>query len=192
MSPGRASSAARVDEGAPSRRSPGPVRLRAAEAEPGRFARLGGVVRSGNLLGRVGTLTAIALFVAVFGVVVFQAFLVQGQARLDHLNGQIASEQQTSRQLQLKLAQLESPSRIVNAARALGMIDAGDVVYLQPSASDDAAARYSAPPTTTAPATASPATHSTTATTVPVTSTTTVTTTPVHGTTGTSAGATRP
>ena len=102
------------------------------------------VLRSGNLLGRVGTLTAIALFVAVFGVVVFQAFLVQGQARLDHLNGQIDTERQTSQQLELQLAQLDSPARIVTVARALGMIDAGDVVYLQPAASDDGAARYTA------------------------------------------------
>jgi hypothetical protein len=100
---------------------------------------------------------------------------VQGQARLDHLNGQIATERQTSRQLELQLAQLDSPSRIVTAARALGMIDAGDVVYLQPAASDDAASRYTGPAT-------SVTTPTTTATTVPVT-TTTVATTPTTGST---------
>jgi hypothetical protein len=147
MSPGRASAAARVDEVAAPSAAPAP-RLRSADAQPGRLARTAAALRSGNLIGRIGTLTAVALFVAVFGVVVFQAFLVQGQARLDHLNGQIATERESSKQLQLQLAQLDSPSRIVTAARALGMIDAGDIVYLQPAASDDAASRYTAPPTT--------------------------------------------
>ncbi len=183
MSPGRATAAARVDEVTPPRRAPGPARLRPAESQPGRLARTSAALRSGNLLGRVGTLTAVALFVAVFGVVVFQAFLVQGQARLDHLNGQIATERQTSRQLQLRLAQLDSPARIVTAARALGMIDAGDVVYLQPAASDEVAARYTAPATTVT-------TPTTTATTVPVT--TTVTTPTTTGSTVTSVKATRP
>ena len=132
----------------PPHRAAAPARLRPAESPPGRLARIATVLRSGNLIGRIGTLTAVALFVAVFGVVVFQAFLVQGQARLDHLNGQIATERQTSKQLQLQLAQLDSPSRIVTAAALLGMIDAGDIVYLQPAASDDAAARYTPPPTT--------------------------------------------
>jgi hypothetical protein len=185
MSPGRASAAAQVDEVVSPRRAPGPARLRSAESQPGRLARVIAVLRSGNMIGRVGTLTAIALFVAVFGVVVFQAFLVQGQARLDHLNGQIATERQTSRQLQLQLAQLDSPARIVTAARALGMIEAGDVVYLQPAASDDAAARYTAPATTgTTPVT--------TATTIPATTTTVSTPTTTGSTTATSVKATRP
>jgi len=183
MSPGRAAAAARADELAPARRPSGPTRLRTAEAPPARLARVGAVLRSGNLIGRVGTLTAIALFVAVFGVVIFQALLVQGQARLDHLDAQIAHEQQASKQLELRLAQLDSPARIVTSARALGMIDAGDVVYLQPAATDDAQARW---------------TPSATATTIPSTTTTTpstTTTTPSRASTATTtapARATRP
>ena len=186
MSPARA--AARVDEVAPRKRPSRPA-LRPADAPAGRLAGLATVLRSGNLLGRVGTLTAIALFVAVFGVVVFQALLVQGQARLDHLNAQIATQRQTSQQLELQLAQLDSPARIVNAARALGMIDAGDVVYLQPSPSDDAAARWtpSATPPTTA-TTVPAATPPTTATTVPATAPpTTATTVPATAPTATTA-----
>jgi hypothetical protein len=179
MSPARAEAAARADELAPARRPSAPARLRPAAAPPDRLARVGAVLRSGNLIGRVGTLTAIALFVAVFGVVVFQALLVQGQARLDHLNAQITNEQQTSKQLELRLAQLDSPSRIVTSARALGMIDAGDVVYLQPAATDDARASW----TTSATTTTVPVTTTTipsTTTTAPPTSTTaaTATTTP--------------
>jgi cell division protein FtsL len=145
---------------------------------------MGAVLRQGNLIGRVGTLTAIALFVAVFGVVVFQALLVQGQARLDHLDAQIANEQQTSKQLELRIAQLDSPARIVTSARALGMIDAGDVVYLQPAPTDDAQARW-VPTATTTPTTITPTT-----TTPTTTATTTATTTP--GTTPTTTPSTTP
>ena len=210
MTPARAQAAARADEVAPSRRTAGPARLRgtdgrpqlrSAEVVPGRLARVGAVLQSGNLLGRVGTLTALALFVSVFGVVVFQALLVQGQARLDHLNAQIATQQQTSKQLELRLAQLDSPARIVTAARALGMIDAGDVVYLQPAASDDAAARWTptptTAPTTTTPTTSAPTTTLASPTTTVATTPTTVGRAAVGGTgtgntTATSVKATRP
>jgi hypothetical protein len=104
--------------------------------------------------------------VAVFGVVVFQALLVQGQARLDHLNSQITQQRQESNQLRFQLAQLEAPDRIATRAAQLGMIDPGNVVYLAPSPDDDAKAALTpsaaATATTSAPA-ARPATPSTTA-----------------------------
>ena len=183
MSPARAEAAARAEELAPAGRQTGAGRLRAAEAPPARLARMGEVLRSGNLLGRVGTLTAIALFVAVFGIVVFQALLVQGQARLDHLDAQIANEQQTSKQLELRIAQLDSPARIVTSARALGMIDAGDVVYLQPAGTDDARARWTPSATTSTTIGVTTTTAPSTTTTTPSTTTTaskatTATTTP--------------
>ncbi len=158
MSPARAEAVARADLASATRRAeraPETARrtLRSADEPRGRWAGLATSVRSGNVLGRIGTLTAVALFVAVFGVVVFQALLVQGQARLDHLNNQIAQQQAESKQLRLKVAQLDSPERIVNRAAQLGMIDPGDVVYLAPSTDDDARAALT-PPTTATPTTA--------------------------------------
>jgi cell division protein FtsL len=153
---GRADAAALVEEAAPTGsnlRTAEPTRpkLRTAEPRRGRLAGVATTLRSGNLLGRIGTLTALALFMAVFGIVVFQALLVQGQARLDHLNGQIAVQQQDAKQLKSQLATLDAPERIVAAARAHGMVDAGDIVYLVPSAHDDQAAQVAPTTTTTVP-----------------------------------------
>ena len=111
-----------------------------------------------------------ALFLGVFGVVVFQALLVQGQAHLDHLNAQIATQQQESKQLHLQVAQLDSPERIVTYARNnLHMVDPAGVVYLQQAPGDDAAAATTpaapaaAPTTVTTAAPAHAATQPTTA-----------------------------
>ncbi len=163
--------------------------LRTADAPTSRWGRLTGPLRQGNLLGRILTLTIGALFLGVFGVVVFQALLVQGQARLDHVNAQIAAQQEQSKQLHLQVAQLESPERIVTYARNnLHMVDPGDVVYLQQGPGDDAKAATAttvapapapaptapATPTTAAKATAppSPAKTASTAKTAPTTPTT--------------------
>jgi cell division protein FtsL len=152
MSPGRAAgAAARADEAAPKVAADARPKLRSADPPRSRLAGVATTLRSGNLLGRIGTLTAVALFVAVFGIVVFQALLVQGQARLDHLNSQIAIQQQDAKQLKSQLATLDAPGRIVAAAQAHGMVDAGDVVYLAPSPRDDAAARLSTSTSTTTP-----------------------------------------
>jgi cell division protein FtsL len=154
--------------------------LRSARLPDTRRRRLVHTLSQGNLLGRIGTLTVGALFVGIFGVVVFQALLVQGQARLDHLNGQIATQQQQSKQLHLQVAQLDAPERIVTQARNdLHMVDPGDVVYLQQTPGDDARAATtpapSAAPTTTPPP--AKTTPTTTARTTP-TPTTTARTTP--------------
>jgi cell division protein FtsL len=127
--------------------------LRSTEAPATRRSRLIATLSQPNLLGRIGTLAVGALFLSIFGVVVFQALLVQGQARLDHLNGQIATQQQDQQQLQAQVAQLESPSRIVTYARNnLHMVDPGNVVYLQQTAADGTTSAL-APTTTTLAAT---------------------------------------
>ncbi|MGZ4694954.1 MAG: septum formation initiator family protein, partial [Acidimicrobiales bacterium] len=146
MSPAQAAAAARPSTrssgaSAPAR-APGPRRpkivpVREVEAPTGRVARLVGSLNLGNQLGRIGTLTAVALFVSVFGVVIFQTLIVQGQARLDNLNARAASEQERSRELHQQVADLEAPARIVEAARnRLGMVPPGSVVYLSPSTDD--------------------------------------------------------
>ncbi len=112
--------------------------------------------------GVVATLLVILLFVCVFGVVVFQVFLVQTQSHLDQLDRDIATQEDRAKDLRLQTTDLEAPDRIVKDAQdRLGMIPPGDVVYLQPNATDDGRAAFdpakeappAAAPTTTVPAT---------------------------------------
>lgn len=197
MSPARAQSAARVDPNAipdPSPRRPRVAPVREAAPTPGRLAALGATLRSGNALGRVGTLTAIALFACIFGVVVFQTLLVQGQARLDALDKRGAQEELRSRELHRELADLRAPGRIVGVARdKLGMVAPAAVGYLVPGADDDAKAAWVAPPAaatppaTTPASTAKKATTPTTTATKPTAKTTPTTTAPAKKTTPTTA-----
>ncbi len=166
---------------APGPRRPKVVPVREVEQPKGRVAHVVDSLHVGNQLGRIGTLAAAALFLSVFGVVIFQTLLVQGQARLDNLNAQAAAQQERSRDLHQQVADLEAPARIVDAAtNRLGMVAPGSVGYLSPSADDATRSTYVAPPETTPPppskkkstttATTTPATtkkKSTTTTTVP-------------------------
>lgn len=112
-----------------------------------------------SMLTRLGTVMLFALFVSVLGVVVFQTLRVQNQAKLDDINKRIATEQDATKELRLKLADAQAPDRIANAARTrLGMIPPNDIAYLQPKADDDAKGAWDpvkdpvpAPPTTVAP-----------------------------------------
>lgn len=73
----------------------------------------------------LGLLSALACHVA----------LAQGQFRLERLRAQVAEEQATYDRLRLEVAELESPERIVAAARErLGMTSPRSVTYLAPSA----------------------------------------------------------
>jgi cell division protein FtsL len=168
-------------------RRPRLVAVRAVEPPKGPLDRLVAPLHLGSQLGRIGTLVAVALFVSVFGVVIFQTLIVQGQARLDNLNAKTAAEQERSRDLHQQVADLEAPSRIVAAARdRLGMVPSGPVGYLSPRPDDGDRSAYVAPPTTTssssrsstssATSSATPSTKKPTSTTKKPTSTTTPTT----------------
>jgi cell division protein FtsL len=161
MSPARAEATARSTAPAPAKRAPRPRPTPVPEVDSPRrgLRRISGVVtslREGNQLGRIATLAAVALFASVFGVVVFQTLIVQGQARLDTIAARTTVEDQKAKDLRQQAADLESPTRIVEAAKALGMIIPGGVAYLQPAADDDAKATYVAPPVTSAPPTTTP------------------------------------
>jgi len=167
MSPATARAAARREAPEPAKRAPRvrPAPVREPDAPRRGLRRVTHVLatmRDGNQLGRIGTLTAIALFGSVFGVVVFQTLIVQGQARLDSLATRAAAADIRSKDLRHQVAQLESPDRIVAAARdRLAMVSPTDVAYLTPTADDDAKAAYVAPPPTAAPAPAAPKSSST-------------------------------
>jgi len=192
MSPARAEAAARAGTTAPAPRRGKVAPVREAPARSGRLASVGATLRSGNALGRVGTLTAIALFACVFGIVVFQTLLVQGQARLDTLDKHNAQEDLRSRELHQQLADLNAPGRIVSVARdKLGMVAPGEVGYLVAAADDDAKAAWVAP----AVPPAAPAAPATTATTTPkkvAPAATTPTTAPTKTTPTTAAKKTTP
>jgi hypothetical protein len=68
----------------------------------------------------------------VFGLVFVHVVLAQTQLRLDQLNTRAAAAQVTYEQLRLKVAQLESPARIVSEATARGMVAPPGVTYLMP------------------------------------------------------------
>lgn len=95
--------------------------------------------------GRVGTIAGVLLFVALFALAAFQTVIIRAQGHLDDVNAQIQAEEQQQQALELELAARQSPERITSAARALGMIAPGEVTFLLPTESDDAAATYRPP-----------------------------------------------
>jgi cell division protein FtsL len=86
-----------------------------------------------RLSPRAGVLLTILLFVALFGVAVSHALLIEGQARVDDLDQQVAAEQARYEELRREVAELEAPQRILGEATGkLGMVPAGDRVWLSP------------------------------------------------------------
>ena len=84
----------------------------------------------------ITTCTFITVVLA-FGVVASQVFVAQNQARLDYLNKEMKAEQARYDQLRFRVAELESPERIVAAAQdRLGMIEPPRVTYVAPVASN--------------------------------------------------------
>jgi hypothetical protein len=162
--------------------------------------------------GALGVVLVGCLFIAVFGMVVFQALLVQTQSRLDTLGEQVGVQEARGQMLDRQRADLESPERIVAAAQRLNMVKPADRVYLQPGASDDVQAAYdpnapaprsvtpttkASPPKTAPVPTTAPKTATTKATTpatkagTPTTKATTPTTTPKTATTRATAPTTK-
>jgi|GEM_PF-1194117 len=83
-----------------------------------------------------------AVFVVLFGLVVFHTVLLQNQRRLDQLDARVQDEQARYQQLRLEVAQLSSPQRIVDVAtQKLGLVPSDGTTYLTPSGADAAAAR---------------------------------------------------
>jgi cell division protein FtsL len=98
--------------------------------------------------------------VTLFGVVALHVLLNQGQLQLDHLQTQEARQEARAQKLRLDLAALQSPARVVAAARdRLGMVPPAGVTYVAPGVDGPALAAppIVAPPTTDAPRTAAAA-----------------------------------
>lgn len=116
---------------------------------PLRLVRLDEGARGRRITRIFTALVAMAACAGLFATVCAHVLLAQGQADLDALNARAANAEAAHQQLQVDVAELESPARIVPAARQrLGMIPPPTVVYLTPGAP-----RVPAPtPTTTTPA----------------------------------------
>jgi cell division protein FtsL len=84
----------------------------------------------------VTTCTFLTIVLA-FGVAASQVFVAQNQARIDHVHAQLKAEQARYDRLRFKVAELESPERIVEVAHdRLGMIEPAKVTYVAPVASN--------------------------------------------------------
>src|SRR3954447_2632677 len=91
--------------------------------------------RSRRLTRALTVLVAAAACAVLFGTVCTHVLLTQGQAELDSLNGRAADAAATRQKLEVEVAELESPARVVPAARErLGMVPPATVVYLTPGA----------------------------------------------------------
>ena len=111
--------------------------------------------------GLLGGLLVSIVFVTLFLLAAMQAVLVQGQLRLDQLQGDLAQREQDRDRLELQVNTLESPDRLAQAATALGMVPAPQVLFLyaDPAAGGEAPRGPVATPDTlvpTRPAAASP------------------------------------
>ena len=73
-------------------------------------------------VGALVGVTVIIVFGTLFLNAIFHSVMVSGQARLDGLNQQVSQAEAANQQLRLKVATLEAPDRIVDAATAAGMV----------------------------------------------------------------------
>ncbi len=94
-------------------------------------------------LTRIGTTVSIALlFAAAFVAAAAHALVAQNQFRLNALQAQEAAAASQEKALQLRVAQMEAPQRVVWVAEhRLGMVVPTKVTYVQASAPVSSPAR---------------------------------------------------
>lgn len=82
----------------------------------------------------VPALVAVGIVIAaLLGLAVMHAVLIGGQVRLDAMRSGVAAETEAIRRLELRVAELESPDRVLDVARdRLGMVQPTEVGYLLP------------------------------------------------------------
>ena len=126
---------------APARRpNPRPAPRPAPEVRPGHLRVVAPTERvRRRITPALGVLLTALLFATLFLVAIAHTVLVQGQVRLDALDAQLTVEQARYQDLRTRVAEMESPARVVTAAEAMGMVSPQDLVYLQPEAPDPSA-----------------------------------------------------
>lgn len=107
---------------------------RSARPEPSRRAdlRVVGAERS-RRARRTTTTVVAAVFGVLFAVAGMQAYLVQGQVRLDRIDEGIAARTEQIDRLNVELATLATPTRIQGAALDAGLVPPRDLVFLAPA-----------------------------------------------------------
>jgi hypothetical protein len=90
---------------------------------------------------------------ALLGLAVMHALLIGGQVRLDAMRSDVDSESEAIRRLELRVAELESPDRVLDVARdRLGMVQPTEVGYLLPASVEIPGAEPARVEAATAPA----------------------------------------
>jgi cell division protein FtsL len=107
--------------------------------------------------GIVASVACGAVFAVMLGLTTFQARIAADQLQLDRLHGQVTDAQARYEQLRLEVARLESPTRVVAAAKGLGMVQPSQPMYLSPDAADVATATAATGDATSAPTDVEPA-----------------------------------
>ncbi len=82
---------------------------------------------------RTTTTVVAAVFAVLFAVAGMQAYLVQGQVRLDRIDEGIAARAEQLDRLSVELATLATPTRIQAAALDAGLVPPRDLVFLAPA-----------------------------------------------------------
>jgi hypothetical protein len=99
--------------------------------------------RTFRLTPRAGVTMTVALFGGLFAVAGSHVLLIDGQARLDRLDDQVAEAEADYEQLRMEAAELGSPERILAEAAEMGMVAPDGRVWVspdQPVSPDEAAA----------------------------------------------------
>jgi hypothetical protein len=79
----------------------------------------------------------VLVFGSLMASAMFHGLLVSGQSDLDQLDTQIQLEKTALAQEKLELANLQSPARIAEEARKLGMVPADQQHWVTPGSTDD-------------------------------------------------------
>lgn len=85
---------------------------------------------------RVGLLSTILIatfFVGLFALAAMHSLVVQAQFELDRIDQEVATRRDQIDARRVEVAEMESPTAIVEAADDLGMVAPDDVVYLAPT-----------------------------------------------------------
>lgn len=85
-------------------------------------------------VGVVGTVLAVVVFCTFFGLAALHALQVQTQARIDTLETANAARSAYLDELEVRLAHLDSPVGVAEAARTAGLVPASEVAPLVPVA----------------------------------------------------------
>lgn len=83
-----------------------------------------------RILRFLSTTLLVTLIVGLVGALVLHATIIENQRELDQQRAQILRISSETEALRSELAELEAPSRIVDDARDMGMIEAPSIEYI--------------------------------------------------------------